>query len=207
MKKIVFIIFLLISLSISAEKLDKHRFGISLDGGGFPFSGAGASADCIWQLRSKTLGTAGGSFFYQLHFSKMFAFRPEIGLYTYFFEIYGEQAGTLKGKTQATLTGKIGLTLICYFYTGKLASGYVSVTPYVSSRFWDSAGNKSDGGKVLEENYLSGGVQTAIGFELTNANPVGAGVFFLTRAGDNVGTEENDGVFIMTFGVGISIFM
>lgn len=204
MRKMFFAIIMLFAVTVCAQKLDSHRFGISLEGGfaGFP-TGFSANEEPWHYVK----GTAGGALFYQFHFSKMFAFRPEIGLYTYFFTMDGPQVESIENKLQNTLSGRLGLTLICYFYSDDIVSGYVAITPYITSRFWDSAGQRSDGKEAIKDDFFSGGGQTTIGIELTKAKPIGIGAFFFTRVADSMDSGGNARGVLISAGLGLSLFM
>lgn len=200
-KTIIFTsLFLLLFSSTYAKELDHHRFGFSIEGG---VSSSFAGSYDNGQPWHDILGTAGGTLFYQYRISKRFALKPEFGLYSYFFDIPGPRS--LKSGPYATLNGRLGLSLILYTYVGADISLPLGLTPFISSRFYDSAGKKKTSFsdteiEVLKENYFSGGVQLSFGIESTRSKPVGGGFSVFFRIGDKFDTGGQITAIIPSFG-------
>ena len=210
-KKVLFLIIFIIYSNTYAEELDRHRYGFSLEGGAsFTFLSGRANNTKPWH---DLYGSAGGTVFYNYKISNRFAIRPELGLYSYFFAIPGP--GDIGNGTEATLNGRLGLTMIFYTYVGIDASFPLGLTTFISSRFYDSAGKyksrlseeENDVYKeILKNDYLSGGVQISFGVESTRSEPMGAGFSIFTRFADTFSTGGQSTSIIPTFGAFLVIY-
>ncbi len=204
-KTALLVLFLIIYSDAYAEELDRHRFGFSLEGGAsFTFLSGRAGNTKPWH---DLYGSAGGTVFYNYRISNRFAIRPELGLYSYFFSIPGP--GDIGNGTEATLNGRLGLTMIFYTYVGIDASFPLGLTTFISSRFYDSAGKYKSRlseaendvyEEILENDYISGGVQISFGVESTRSKPLGAGFSIFTRFADTFYTGGQSTMIIPTFG-------
>jgi len=194
---IVFIVF--ICSSLYSAKFEKHTLGFGLEGGisrSFlnAYVGNGAPQFDLY-------GTVGGNFFYQYRFNRIFALRPSIALYSYFFSVPGPM-DDMKDEVFATLNARLEFTLALYAYTGRKVAIPILLTPlFVSFRLYDSAGTYEkdlpDGTEEKEVMYNFGafvGGQIAIGIERSNPKKTGVGFYLFMRMNDAVRTNGQHGV-------------
>lgn len=207
MKKLIMIFLLTALTTLCYAKESPHRFGVTFEGGISKYFIIRADNGEPWH---ELYGTAGGTFFYQYKFSEHFAIRPEIGLYSYFFDVPGP--GSIgSNEIFATLNTRIGMSLSAYIFSSKHVSFPVILTPFVSARLYDSAGKAKDYFSdcelpIVRNNYFSGGIQIALGGEILIADPFGFGMSFFTRFGDSLSTGGQSTGVIPSFGVSLSLF-
>lgn len=207
MKRLILLILLTAFTLTNYAKESPHRFGVTFEGGISKASMARANNGQPWH---ELYGTAGGTFFYQYRISEHFAIRPEIGLYSYFFDVPGP--GSIgSGEIFATLNTRMGLSLSAYIFSSKQVSFPVTLTPFVSVRLYDSAGKAKDYFSdcelpIVRNNYFSGGIQIALGAEILLADPFGFGISFFTRFGDVLSTGGQSTGIIPSIGASLSLF-
>jgi len=219
-KKILFLIIFAVFSNTYAENLDRHRFGISIEGG---YSFSMKSSDHKEKQAPEIFkGNFGGTLFYQFTIHKYFAIRPEVGLYSYFFGLPVDYSGadyfSTYGVTYAALNGRIGVGLMAYYYRNKSSNFALNfaLTPFISMRFYDSANlyKNRKNEDIYEElglknerlYYFSGGIIIAAGIETNEVKKVGAGGSLFMRFGDR-STEEGDKILLVpSFGGTVSIF-
>jgi hypothetical protein len=217
---ILWLLFILIFSNTYAENLDRHRFGISIEGG---YSFSMESSDHKEKQAPEIFkGNFGGTLFYQLTIHKYFAIRPEVGLYSYFFGLPVDYSGadyfSTYGVTYTTLNGRIGVGLVAYYYRSKSSNFVLNValTPLISMRFYDSANlykNKRSedpyeelGLKNERLYYFSGGITIATGIETNEVKKAGFGGSFFIRFSDK-STQEGDKILLVpSFGGIFSVF-
>ncbi len=217
---ILLALILFVFSSSYAENLDRHRFGLSVEGG---YSFSMKSSDHTEKQAPEIFkGNFGGTLFYQLTIHKYFAIRPEIGLYSYFFGLPVDYSGadyfSTYGVTYTTLNGRIGAGLVAYYYRSKNSSFALNValTPLISMRFYDSANlykNKRSedpyeelGLKNERLYYFSGGIIIAAGIETNEVKKTGFGGSLFMRFGDKSTLVGKKILLVPSFGGSVSLF-
>ncbi|HNW15902.1 MAG TPA: hypothetical protein PLD55_13220 [bacterium] len=178
-----------------AEDFKKHTLGFSVESGvSRSFLNSYASNGKAWH---DIYGTFGGTFFYQYRFTKVVAVRPGLGIYSYFFGVPGPM-DDLKDEVFATIHGRIDLSLALYTYTGNKVAFPFLITPFISMRFYDSAGTYEtyfEGEKEVMHNFRTFiGGQISFGIESSNPEKTGAGFHIFMRMNDVMGTGGQSGV-------------
>jgi len=200
LKRIIFVfaVFLLFS-NLYAAEFEKHTFGFGVEGGiSRSFMNSVASNG---EPQFDLYGTVGGNLFYQYRFNKVFALRPGIALYSYFFGVPGPM-DDMEGELYATLNARIDFTFAVYAYTGRKVAFPILLTPlFVSFRIYDSAGTyeKSLPTGTEEKEVMSDfgalvGGQIAFGIERSNPRKTGVGFYIFMRMNDAVKTSGQKGV-------------
>lgn len=219
-RKALFLIIFIIFSSTYAEELDRHRFGISIEGG---YSFSMKSGDHTEKQAPEIFkGNFGGTLFYQLTIHKYFAIRPEVGLYSYFFGLPVDYSGadyfSTYGVTYSTLNGRIGAGLVVYYYRNKNSNFALKfvLTPFISMRFYDSASlyknrkNEDLYGELGLKNerlyYFSGGIIIAAGIETNQVKNSGFGGSLFMRFGDKSTLEGDKILLVPSFGGSVSLF-
>lgn len=200
-KKMVLVLALFLLFSnLSAAEFEKHIFGFGVEGGiSRSFLN---SYNKNLRPYNEMYGTVGGNLFYQYRFNEVFALRPGLAFYSYFFDLYGPINDEKKDKVFATLHSRIDLTIALYAYTGWKFSIPILLTPlFVSMIFYDSAGTyERDLGDTTEETEVMHsfrafvGGQVAIGIERSNPRKTGVGFYLFMRMSDVFGTGGQSGV-------------
>jgi hypothetical protein len=210
-------LFILMFSSVYAENLDRHRFGISIEGG---YSFWKSSDTNGIYFPEKLKGNFGGTLFYQFNINKCFAIRPEIGLYSYFFGLSHSSVDyySTYGVTYATFNGRIGAGLFVYYYTNKNRNFTLNfgLTPLISMRFYDSANlylnrksNDIFGDTDIKSDrlyYVSGGLIMSLGIETEKAEKPGFGGSLFLRFADKPTNKSDNIIIIPSFGAFFVIY-
>lgn len=218
MRNLFLLIIFIISFYCFAESSDSpHRFGLSIEGGYSDSTKDSRDTSKAKPYPENLKGNFGGTIFYQYDVGSLFAIRPEIGLYSYFFRLPINLDSPYTYKVNyATLNGRIGLGFGFYFYRNSNLTFNFILTPMVSMRFYDSAdlyissppsdysGNTNiNSGKRY---YFSGGISFSVGIETVKTKTVGFGGSFFFRFADKPTVLNDELVIIPSLGLSLLMY-